>query len=80
MQLGAPAELRGRVMSLHSLLQIGTTPLGSLTVGFVSESFGVGPALVTCSVFCALGLVLALFFARRKPKPLAVVAQHEPVG
>ena len=39
-QLIAPNDMRGRVMSIYTLSFIGLAPLGSLEVGFVGEHFG----------------------------------------
>ena len=39
-QLRAPPSLRGRVMSLYTLVFLGTTPIGSPFVGFVAEHLG----------------------------------------
>jgi MFS family permease len=41
LQLTAPDELRGRVMSLYTLIFGGSVPLGAFLVGFVSEHGGV---------------------------------------
>jgi MFS family permease len=39
-QLGTDSEYRGRVVSLYMLLFLGTTPIGALIVGWVSERYG----------------------------------------
>ena len=39
-QLTVPDELRGRVMSLHTLMFAGMTPFGALLVGSVTEALG----------------------------------------
>jgi MFS family permease len=46
LQLGAPDALRGRVMSLYTLLSGGIFPLGAFWVGFVSEHWGVSRAFL----------------------------------
>ena len=56
MQLAAPAALRGRVMSLYTLLLAGTTPIGSFVVGGLSEHLGVDRALAICAGLCAVGV------------------------
>jgi len=40
LQLGVPAEYRGRVMSLFVLVFMGTMPIGGPLVGFISEHIG----------------------------------------
>jgi MFS family permease len=39
-QLTVPDDLRGRVMSLHTLMFAGMTPFGAFLVGSVTEAFG----------------------------------------
>src|SRR3989441_8945290 len=46
MQLAAPDELRGRVMSLYTLVWGGVFPIGAFLVGAVSEQWGVGTSLL----------------------------------
>ena len=66
LQLRAPDALRGRVMSLYSLLSGGVFPIGAFWVGFVSEHWGVSRAFL---VNGAIGLVavsaLSLWWRRR---------------
>jgi predicted MFS family arabinose efflux permease len=40
LQLTARPEMRGRVMALYGIAFLGSTPLGSPIVGWVSEQFG----------------------------------------
>ena len=54
LQLRAPDALRGRIMSLYTLLSGGVFPLGAIWVGFVSEHWGVSSAFLVNGV---LGLV-----------------------
>lgn len=39
-QLGSAPEMRGRVMSIYGLLLLGSTPIGALIIGWLSEHFG----------------------------------------
>ena len=48
LQLTAPDNLRGRVMSLYAVVFAGVTPFGALAIGWVAEAFGTPAA-------CALG-------------------------
>ena len=43
-QLGTDPEFRGRVMALYVLVFLGSTPLGSLIIGWCAERYGRGPA------------------------------------
>jgi MFS family permease len=78
MQLTPPAELRGRVMSLFSLLWVGTTPVGSLLLGILSEQFGVTPAIVVSTSICVLGILAAAIYARRPASPRQVQPSGSP--
>ena len=40
LQLASTASMRGRVMALHGLVFLGTTPLGAPLVGWVSQTWG----------------------------------------
>ena len=66
MQLGTPAHLRGRVMSLYMLVFMGGTPLGALLVGAVCAQFGarIGMIVGGASVLLTVA-VLAIARARR---------------
>jgi predicted MFS family arabinose efflux permease len=46
LQLSAPDALRGRVMSLYTLIFAGTFPLGAFLVGAISERWGVSVAVL----------------------------------
>jgi MFS family permease len=46
LQLSASGPMRGRVMALYGLLFLGTTPLGSLLVGWLAEHYGPRSGLV----------------------------------
>ncbi len=69
-QLSVPAELRGRVMSLYTMVFAGVTPVGAFLIGFVSEAAGVPAACLTGG---GLGLIFVLAltagWARRRRPP-----------
>ena len=60
MQLDAPDELRGRVMSLYTLVWGGVFPFGAFIVGSISEKWGVGRALLVNGTAGLLGVALLL--------------------
>ena len=60
MQLSAPDELRGRVMSLYTLVWGGVFPIGAFFVGAVSEQWGVGTSLLVNGTAGLLGVVFLL--------------------
>lgn len=61
LQLRVPDALVGRVMGLWVVLNAGTTPLGSLALGAVSERIGVPTMLFWCGV---IGAGLAVLLSR----------------
>jgi MFS family permease len=67
-QLEARADMRGRVNSLYLLLVNGTTPLGSLLVGYLAAHAGVAPALRILGGLCLAGTLLSV--AARAPSLL----------
>jgi MFS family permease len=65
LQLLAPDALRGRVMSLYMLLFAGSTPIGGLLIGTLSNIIGVPETLVICAGLCLLGVGGALVYRWR---------------
>jgi hypothetical protein len=60
-QTNVPDHIRGRVLSMHTMAFLGFTPLGSLLVGALAETWGVSAALALSSGFAlVLTLVIAL--------------------
>ena len=60
LQVAAPDHLRGRVMSLHSLLNGGTSPIGNLFAGSVTDAFGASGGFLACGgmgLLCIMGLL-----------------------
>jgi MFS family permease len=64
LQLQVPEALRGRVMSVHYLLFMGTTPVGAFLLGAGSDVFGVPVALGLCGVLCLAGVGASLLLGR----------------
>lgn len=58
-QLYSNVNYRARVMSIYSLVFAGTTPIGNLYAGFMTEHFGYQGGFIACGVIC---LVLLSFF------------------
>lgn len=65
LQLSVPDALRGRVMSLYMLLFAGSTPIGGLLIGSLSNVIGVPETLLFCAVLCLLGVGFAFLYQRR---------------
>ncbi|QIK72857.1 MFS transporter [Propioniciclava coleopterorum] len=52
-QLESEPTVRGRVMSLYFVVMMGTTPLGSLITGWVTDTYGAPTALALSGAICA---------------------------
>jgi len=65
LQLSVPDDMRGRVMSLFILLIAGTTPIGGLLIGTLSDHFGVPLALGVCAFLCIVGVGVGFFYLWR---------------
>jgi predicted MFS family arabinose efflux permease len=70
LQLSAPDDLRGRLLSLHVLVFGGSFPIGSFLVGAISEQWSVSAAFLAAGItgLAALGVIL---LAWRPRFPLA---------
>lgn len=53
-QLESDPTVRGRVMSLYFMVMMGTTPLGALIIGWVTDSYGAPVALGLSGVICVV--------------------------
>jgi MFS family permease len=73
LQLNAPGELRGRVMSLYIFLNAGTAPLGTFLIGWLADRYNVQLAVGVVDALCAVGVVLGYLYLRRHQ-----VAPREP--
>ncbi len=60
-QVTVPDELRGRVMSLYSIVFLGTIPIGNVLIGLIADQFGTPRAVTVSGMIC---LVAASLFAR----------------
>jgi MFS family permease len=65
LQLTVPDALRGRVMGLYMLLFAGSTPIGGLLIGSLSNVIGVSETLLICAGLCLLGVGGALVYRWR---------------
>ncbi|MGA9857405.1 MAG: MFS transporter [Solirubrobacteraceae bacterium] len=71
LQLTAPPEMRGRVMSLWFVAFQGSTPLGGPVVGWVMAAFGARAGLGLGAVTCALVAAMGLVALRQRVRPQA---------
>ncbi|WP_088225502.1 MFS transporter [Desulfosporosinus sp. FKB] len=58
MQFNSADEFRGRVMSVYSFAFLGTTPIGNLFVGSISQRWGAGIGVLICGSISVLLIVL----------------------
>jgi len=71
MQLNAGNEYRGRVMSVFSLVFNGSTPIGNLYAGFITDRFGPRIGFAACGALTILLIgVLYIHKAMRKRNKL----------
>jgi MFS family permease len=71
-QLSSPPEIRGRVLSVYSMVFIGTTPFGNLIVSGVAASAGVNASWIVSGLPClAIAVVAAFLWARQSGAPEA---------
>jgi len=87
-QLTSRPEMRGRVMSIYMLLFLGSTPIGSLIMGWISANFGPRWSLAVGGISCLIAATFAIGMGvRRTRHELAAVEtgiqtalQREPVA
>ncbi len=65
-QLSVPDDLRGRVMSLHTLMFAGMTPFGAFLVGSVVEAFGPKAGFFITGAGGSVAVVLVTLLWRRR--------------
>ncbi|MGW7071676.1 MFS transporter [Streptomyces sp. NPDC054855] len=68
-QLGTDTEFRGRVMALYTLVFQGSTPLGALFVGRLSEEAGARSGLYVGGLVSCAAAVAALAVDRSRERP-----------
>jgi MFS family permease len=81
LQLTTPDHLRGRVISLYTLANAGTTPIGSMIVGSVAETWGTSMSFATAGLgglISVLGL-LAWWGAAGSRRPTGDQPDSQPI-
>jgi MFS family permease len=66
-QLNSSDEFRSRVISVYFLVNAGSTPIGNLIVGGLSDLFGIGLCFIIIGLIVFI-LILALFFISNNDK------------
>lgn len=77
LQTLAPERLRGRVVSVYTLVAVGLAPVGALEAGWVASRFGVPAALVVGGTICVLGVVAVQL---RTPEVRATTEEYPVVA
>jgi MFS family permease len=57
-QLRVPAEFRGRIMSMYTMIAMGSMPLGSMVLGTVADFIGVPQTLLIGGIGCIAALAI----------------------
>lgn len=71
-QLASPPEIRGRVMSVYSMVFVGTTPIGNLVVSEIASSTHSVPLSFALSGLpCILIAIVAAYLWSRQSQPTA---------
>lgn len=72
LQLSAPDALRGRVMSVYSLMFTGVTPIGAMITGLMANVLQVRTTLAIEASLCLLAPLCAFVYVKRQtPTPTA---------
>ncbi len=79
LQTVTPPALRGRVMSIYTLLFLGSTPIGSMVVGTLAEHQGVQVAIGEMALVCMIGVAAAAVYARRSGGNTVPADTVEPI-
>lgn len=58
LQLAAPANLRGQVMSVYSFVVLGLAPIGAFQAGLIAEHFGADGAILTNGFITLVGAIV----------------------
>jgi predicted MFS family arabinose efflux permease len=66
LQLMAPDALRGRMMSLYTLLSSGIFPIGAFVVGSLSQTFGVSVAFAVNGTVGLAALAVSVWLTPRR--------------
>ncbi|MEX0989915.1 MAG: MFS transporter [Actinomycetota bacterium] len=78
LQLTADPAMRGRVMSLYSVVFLGSTPIGAPIAGWVGEHLGARTGLILGGLIAAAGGLTALWALRRASRTARErAAEHE---
>lgn len=63
LQLNAKREMRGRIMGVYSFILGGTTPIGSLYTGIISQTFGIAACLSISGTIGLIGIIIVSYIS-----------------
>jgi MFS family permease len=73
MQLGTTNEYRGRVMSIYSLVFAGSTPIGNLFAGSITDKFNARIGFAACGgIILLLMIPIYIYLVRRRRRTQSV--------
>ncbi|HXF51980.1 MAG TPA: MFS transporter [Dehalococcoidia bacterium] len=78
LQLSAPDELRGRVMSLYMLLFAGSTPVGGYLTGRLAQHLGVPETVILEGSLCLAGFALGVAYYTSHRAHFGITASEAP--
>lgn len=67
LQLNSKEEYRGRVLSIYTLLFMGSTPIGGAITGALADAWGIRITLVLEALICILGAGAGVLYLHRHP-------------
>lgn len=71
-------DMRGRVMSLHTMAFMSVTPFGSLLVGFMSKHIGAPITLAVCALICLIWALYSVTIQGRLVKEIdKMIEKHD---
>jgi MFS family permease len=80
-QTMTPDHLRGRVMSVYSMMFMGMAPAGALLAGFLADRFGEPATVATGGVIAIAGSVLfGLRLPALRPEARQLILAQQMVG
>ncbi|SCL28731.1 Predicted arabinose efflux permease, MFS family [Micromonospora rhizosphaerae] len=78
LQLGAEPTMQGRVIALHGIVFLGSTPLGGPITGWICEQWGARAGLLVAGISAGLAALAVLPQLRRVRAPQPAEAQPAP--
>lgn len=80
-QAMVPDELRGRVMSVYSMMFMGMAPLGALLAGTLAEKFGAPQTIAIGGAACVIGsIIFSLLLPKHLDEGRKMIVAMQMVG